>query len=317
MKITINPVKRETMECFDNNVIATLCEHWKRSVELYFLYCFCFVFDKSHLKNDMLFGAPPIYVGDRRFLSKRLKNIGLRLKAVEDKKKMLRIIKEQLELSLPVAVCIDSFWLPWNQEYLNNNATHFILVSGYDDISNSELTCVDGMLSPKELHIGAEHIISHCDYILLVEKLSEPKFSKSEMMEAIKDGFNEMDKTIMNEQLEMFSDYLASDESMHFANDEMIETSKLVFELSSLSWSRHNYADSLCFVDQITASSQFHDVIERLYNASRLWLQLKDKFIKYYYSGSITRFRNKLGDSIKTLHEKEREIIHNINQIIK
>lgn len=241
--VTIN---NKTYDCYHNNIISIIHYYYLQDYNPIFWTGFDFEYqnNKTKMKYDDL------YIQGCNKLTNSILNdfCGINICKQYNYKydEYKEIIYNNIISHEPTGICIDSYYLPWNKYYKKVKRLHYILVCAMENSQN--IVCYDGYLCKEYQTIPLEYIYTNMKYFLLYEKISKKEYKLSECLQYFKNVILKNNPNKTNELLSISYDLCNSniDNYNEYDNND-IEMSSFLFQISSLYWNRCNFSDSLSY----------------------------------------------------------------------
>lgn len=247
-KINILAKKMDTLDCYKNNIIFTLCNYYNIDYRPIFLANFNFCFEASpDLDTDHIY----IYGGNSKCECSILKDLcGINRKSIENLtyKEFILTIQQEIEMGRPIGIRINSFHLKWNKFYHQLNRNHYILIIGID-INSGTLSCCDGYLSEEIQVTKIDDIFNHYDFLLTFSKTEIKHYNKLDLYKYFENVINENSDNRL-EDIISFSNHITKCKYPCDSewNQDYIQTSLFFFRFSQICWSRENFIKGIQYL---------------------------------------------------------------------
>ena len=302
--IIIPSIKRESLDCYQNNIVASLCDYFAIDYRPTFWTNFYFGFKKSEklVLNDI-----NIFGNDGVREQKILEDVcGIKCNIMEDLtiEEFTQIIQEEIMASIPVGVNIDSYHLVWNKHYHQVYRYHFILITGID-IKTGLLYCCDGYLSNTIQSITIEEIYINHNYVITFKCTATNMDFHSYFRNVINESFNNKFSNML-----LFSMHITEckyDPMMANFNDD-IETSSFIFKFTRICWNRENFIKGINFL----VDNKYYfpkELLQKLEKIKDEWYKARGLFIKSIFAKRISYVKHS-SELIKDLSYMENDVLH-------
>lgn len=292
-----------------NNVMSIVKDYYDVDYQPVFSTCFDFFY-----KIDNRF-QPPLYIDNVSIRGCHEYEHSLRnlcgFEFIVDRKttmvEFINKIKEELYHNNPIALCIDSYYLPWNQYYNKRSLEHIILVCGMDEDKNLLYFC-DGFLSNEIQTMSFDDCFRYLEYLIILKRVE---------MAALKShGYiSEFLFDFQNNNPEKYDDlYRFSADISHFKvtkddglllSDPML--SNFLYCLTCICWDRINFIQGLKYLEKVNQREIFSSIYSGLETINNNWLIIKSLTAKSLITGKSS-FLIKAADLIKIIADKEKAV---------
>lgn len=320
----IIPKKVETLNCYDNNIIADISRFFQRDYQISFLGEFDFTY-RNIDKIYNLLDYNDIFTGDILYVPYMLsKFVGISLEHIETREKdnlimFIERISSYIDTQFPVGVGMDSYYLPWNPQYNILHRRHYFLIIGLD-LQENILYCLDSYLSNKIQKIPISLIYSTFDRLIFVNKISKEKsYSISNIIENMKKCLLNSGKKFSCDAIRCFSKDIMNTRFLvdQKATGHVLENSNFLFRLTDVANSRYNFLQGLIYLKEKLSLDNLDDILENTYNVYKEWNTVKQILVKGYISGRVTESIKRASDLLKKIADNEENLLVELDLISK
>ncbi|MBL0388673.1 amino acid adenylation domain-containing protein [Tumebacillus sp. ITR2] len=279
IQFDIRPSKHFEHNCIDD-VIASLTEWLERRYELMYFgsWNFGFASEGTGSLGERLHVKPSRY---REFLERYhgMKSTVLTSGTSED---ALRMIVRELRADRPVVLTMNSYWVPWDENYQQNDVVHSLIITGHnpetDDLyATDPYFKMQGALLPvQEFHRGFQHVT-------MMEVVADEVIDTGVLTDLQAYLEQTLEEGVPFQQMEVFADALATHfdlqrETEGFAHFTDVP---LFSQLGDVADGRVKFALLLDFL-----GSQFHSGFfalgESMKKAAANWGVIRGSLIKMF-----------------------------------
>lgn len=182
----------------------------------------------------------PGYQKRRKILLEKFHGIKVEEKLYHDKENLLEIIHKILPYS-PIILFCDVFDCPWNISYKRNHIKHYILISGFDDITN-RLYVLDPYSTLDQNSIDINDIVKENGYIHYFSILPTRNILLNEYHLEIANSLNHINDSGFFQNLENFyNDFETRFEEVILSDYKDVYAIPLVLNLRCIANQRYCY----------------------------------------------------------------------------
>ncbi|MCX8131683.1 MAG: hypothetical protein N3I35_16515 [Clostridia bacterium] len=283
MIIDLQPIKgNSTSNCFFFT-LSTLLKHYNNQTYLHnaCLWDFNFSYNPALRLEDCLF-EDELYTQCYDFI---FQTTGLFLTVMNTNAYKQTVI-ESLEKQKIVLIHFDSYFCPWNYNYLNYHYDHFLIITGYE---NGNYTCVDSfyldetvMLSEELFDKGIMHIIDH--------EYQDYSTNETNIIAVVKECMQA--NTKMLDESKMFKDMLVMadsilniDKDKEFKGHNDVKTVPLFTKLQNIVLNRNALSNVCEQLYQETGLEGYKEISELFAEVSQEWNMLLVLLMKFFVTG--------------------------------
>ncbi len=304
--INILPKKYDTYDCFQNNIIGPISEYWNvcHLPTLWAGLDFTIADNQPRTFDEIwIFG----YNKSRINLLQDFCGLSLQDYRCNGFNEFIKIVIEELEKGIPIAVTIDSYHLPWNEYYQKVSRSHCLLICGIDK-KNNEFFCCDGYFNTDSMcKIDMQYLFNKHEIIM---RFSRTKVNRKNLKESLVCLINVIlnNNLKKSEDMKVFADCLLRcwDAGDISTMSTEISISNFLFYLTQVCYNRHNFVKGLQYFYQEFQSELFILIVSDLSDVCSSWDTFKGLYIKAILSGKKS-FIERAINLLSPIEEKERE----------
>ncbi len=151
--LEINVDKKPEFDCVDN-ILQTVALNKNRDYELMFLGYWIFAY--SSIKNNPIGNNLVIDYNEREQNIEKYHGIHSQFHLVDGIDDLLSIVNKEISNNMPCAVCVDTFWCPWNDEdYNKKHSERYILAIGIER-EKGIIYCIDTMINNQVIPVSID-----------------------------------------------------------------------------------------------------------------------------------------------------------------
>lgn len=321
-QIKIQPLRIKNLNCYDNNIIADISSFFKRDYRLSLLGEFDFTY-RNIDKTEELLDYNDIFTGDILYVPYLLSQlVGITLEHIEIKERgeyanFIEKILIYIENKIPVGVALDSYYLPWNPQYMILHRRHYVLIIGVN-YKEKIFYCLDSYLSDNVQKIPIDIIFNKHDRLVLVKKLEEEKdFSIDSVINNLilclsNSGKSECCDGIRNFSKDIIRKKFLVDKNV---SGTILENSNFLFRLTDIANSRYNFLQGLTYLIEKFRLNNMDDVLEETYNVFIEWEIIRRIITRGYISGRVSNSLQRAAEKLKEIADKEEDILNKLKII--
>ncbi|MBW5446407.1 hypothetical protein GE107_10080 [Cohnella sp. CFH 77786] len=306
--LEVEPLKSAGGDCFDD-VIVTLDGWFRKGYKL--MYANALKFDFAPYAPGSTFGSRMrIGVGDSLEMLELLHGYSIRIYRNPDPDEGLALIREQLAKGNPVVLNLDTYYSPWDPNYMTLHfPTHVMLVTGLDPESG-DLTVVDPFFQKRNTLLAGHLYTDGLLGFMTIEPVDGPGADRDfvtdrirmllrEHLDSSPDGFRRF--------AEAFPSIRFEDEA---ENRSLFMAGWLFLKLNSLVTARVNYASMLNDVAERFEMPMLAVSSGEMRQISNKWSTVRAMIVKLNYLPP-ERMDAKMTESVcaKILSAAEAEIL--------
>jgi hypothetical protein len=282
MLLNILPSHNSKFDCFDD-LIVMASNFFKRDFELSFAGSWGFDFKPKNMDYET--------IGDRLnpniidYLILLAQYHGIKVDWFENLiiDQFFSIIEKELSERKPTIVLLDSFWCPWNIEYMKAHFTHAFLVVGMDE-STKCLYCSDGFFNKNNVYLPVDHLINgyeKCATFVLEENIS----FDNDWKKIINTAINNLNISKAFTSMRLFSEDIANclDLSKEVDGFEKFWTAPLYSQLGHISKGRLLFTLTLEYLGRIYNISKFTKLSYKMEQAGKNWSTIRTILVKMFH----------------------------------
>ena len=266
-KIVLNiiPKKHEELNCFFNNIIASIFEYWEKDIRFVFLDS---ISTKIYIENNEY--KIDCFTKSFQYILNEICGIEFKNLYLSDEFEIENLILQMLKSNIPVGVSVDSYFLPWTSQYLKKHRYHSVLVMGVDD---ENYYCVDGFSSLKIEKISKTILFDHHRNFYVFNKADEKYNTKEKICKIIKSILGSSINVKMLKEL-------IDDALKNSIQVISIENSNCLFQITELGWSRSNFKKSLMMLSECSYLSIPQKIFDLIDEVVEKWIIVKNLITK-------------------------------------
>lgn len=226
---------------------------------------------------------------------------------------VIAVVKQQLELGLPTAVFISTFWCPWHIEYQKLDHRHYCLAIG---IEEENIVCIDPVLSPEVCRIPLkdfENGFGPCMFFEINKKSSNINYSS-----IIKESVERLEKSDFLSNFQAFTEDFKEkfDYEKEFGNHEINLWDVLFFRnMTYVAGARILYSRFVSFVADITKNQELYEIANNLMISKSKMDVIRSLLVKGRHSQYTDRMKDKTVSILESVMELERNIVDSLGRI--
>lgn len=322
MIIDIKPNKVKYLNCYDNNIIADIARLYDCDYFISLLGEFDFTYRYIDCVENLL-DYNDIFTGDILHVPYMLSEfVGITLEHIEIKERdtyadFIEKILRYIDNKIPVGVALDSYYLPWNPQYMILHRRHYVLIIG---VNNKEkiFYCLDSYLSDNVQKIPIDIIFNKHDRLVLVKKLEEEKvFSIDSVINNLilclsNSGKSECCDGIRNFSKDIIKKKFLVDKNV---SGTILENSNFLFRLTDIANSRYNFLQGLTYLNEKFRLNNMNYVLEETYNVFIEWEIIRRMITRGYISGRVSSSLKRVAEKLEEIADKEEDILNKLKII--
>lgn len=294
--LDIKPVKHETYNCFFNNIIASVFQYWNKDVRLSFLDSFAI---SLYIEN----GEYEINCSTENFnyVLQEICGININRFKMNSNAELENYIKNYINNFSPIGISIDSYYLPWNINYLSQHRTHNILIIGYD---SNNYYCVDGFSSMEVEKLSKVVIWNHYIALSSFDNNKDVTIDKHIVFKSLQCTASAYNNVI--DILNYIQVDLSKDISM------MIEParSNVLYTITNIGWSRINFFDCLNMLKNSLNLDCLDDILIDINSCCENWIIIKNLVTKSLIYNDFQSCYDKMQKYLPILDKEEKKVIN-------
>ncbi|MEK3875930.1 BtrH N-terminal domain-containing protein [Paenibacillus sp. FSL M7-0420] len=324
--LDIKPLWYENSDCFES-IIASVADWKGYNYEMIFTQSWGFGIDEENPDYPGLLGwrihsgkgriAPVLREFHRiEFVMQRAVNFG----------ELMNIILNELNKGLPIAIEVDIYNCPWQNDYQKIHNSHFVLVVGMDNATCS-LICVDTMPPKNNVSLPVDFLqdkLVMCGIFNYLPAESSPLDARPVLREVTakvlghKGYYNnfgdEFGPKNNFETMRLFAMFVRENmnlrDEVYGYDQSNLNMAPIIWRLKNIGWNRKLFTKSLEYMSRITPQLDFSGSIEQLNHAALLWDWVSNLLWKSALSGNLSNNNVKIADKIMQAADLEEEIAY-------
>lgn len=317
--LNINAKKVRYLNCYDNNIIADISRFYNCNYLISLLGEFDFTYRFIDCVENLL-DYNNIFTGDILYVPYMLSElVGISLKHIEVKKKdeytsFIKYITQFLERKMPVGIGVDSYYLPWNQQYRKLHRRHYLLISGINFQENI-FYCIDSYLSHDIEKIPISALYNKYDRLVLIDHIEQNKnYSLNSVIEKLvlclsKSGKSSNCNTIRNFAQDITNQRFLVDEKI---KGTVLGNSNFLFRLTDIVNCRYNFLQALNYMKDKFELYNMDSILSETYNVFKDWGFVKNIIMKGYISGKVTDSLKRASEALLKIADSEEVLLRQL-----
>ncbi|SDD55442.1 hypothetical protein SAMN05428987_5273 [Paenibacillus sp. CF095] len=301
--LKIKPIRDPRLwDCFES-LIVSICVWKERNFHLMDIGSWSFSFQHPDVR-----GIENIIDSNDAILSNLYNYHGIKLYSppnLKDPEIALLIIKEQLSRGLPVILYLNTFWCPWDRNYLKSNSIHACLITGIST-SGNEIECMDAWYDLPQTTLTIEEYLKAYFSIEIIHFQDEKKYPQihdflySTVENVLKTGG-------VIDNIRMFADSLGEVNLKDYLTSYRSNPwgCHLIKELNKIQRYRLRFSKLLSFLYEIDNQTIDNEVICSFNTISFQWETLKNSLIKSIFARQGDQMLDQVALQIHSIADSE------------
>lgn len=317
MVLDINPIHYDGLTCIEN-IVVSLAAHYNREYFLAFADTFRFEYSRPDIEQEVLIGS---YINNSMKSTLNLVNqyCGIGSETIETKsvQKVFQVVIEQLQLGLPTAIHINSFWCPWHNEYQKLSHGHFCLAIGFDE--NNNILCIDPIIKLGTFSLPYDNFVNGGNSFCLIFSIDQPpkELSYKSILQDVVDNipstnnFANMRKFITDfyTRMNFLEEYKNADICLFDV--------PMHHNLWYISGERQLFLEFIKYMYKMTLNVGLLDVSDDILYVKNKWGVADALLTKAYYAGYSEMVKEKVYNVFTEILGVEENIFKKLNDIVQ
>jgi len=315
MYLNIKPVQIDGLDCFEI-LLATVAAHYNREYQLAFSEALGFEYLQADSESTELIGNR-INTGNKNIVNLHKKYCGIDTKRIEIKtaEGIIDVIKQQLHISLPTIISINTYYCPWHGDYHKLSHGHFCLATGID--ADNNITCIDPGQGSGTFYLPNKDFMNGFGLCYVFDIAGSPEIK--EYMLILRDSVEKIRELQHTKKIESFakdfSTELNFDEEFRNINISLQDV-HLQRNLDYVAGGRFLYYTFIQYLAVKMHCSDLLEISNKLLHIKGKWHTAKGVIVKGYYAGCTEKAKEKACSIFQEIIELEENLLSNLYDIV-
>jgi hypothetical protein len=314
LMIDIKPVRNDNYNCFQT-VVATLATFWRRDYELIFSDQWGFQFKVPFESNNQRIGEllMPGWKGETKEILNRYHGMEITWHINVHYSYAINKLQEELLVTRPIAIYIDSYLCPWSPAFNKYHTDHFFLVVGIN-VESMDLICVDPYYSNNVEFLSEEiykdNIHKFCTFSV------KDHDSKINWRELLLSYIPQSQSTLQRDNIDPFTMMRSfANEIMHNLDINMeLEDNydmlgvPLLRQLKEIENARYNFSSTLKYISHKFSDTDINAISQQIHEAGETWYKIRLMIMKLAFIPNKLNGQQKISQRINEVADFEERL---------
>ena len=312
MLLTVEAIRNDYFECMDS-ILATIAHYMNKPYSL--MFTGCMGFEYSPIKKGATSLGEKLSEGachSPKYSLEKYHGIKVSRHDADSHKYLHCLIEKMLNSEMPVCVCVDRFYCPWDYAYNKFHISHYYLIIGIDE-TKKEYICLDPNSSLKKYPLPWECLEKGCrEYFTFENKVSSnANFSLSDILHSnyFSHECSEIIEKRYNDILKFARDlvtYIDFDRELSPWVDNLQDT--FLFRcLRNIGQNRLKFSDALYSLSNAFDNKNIFCMAKQAKDLYALWDNVSTLIFKYHFIRDETS-KSVIFDSLVSIAESEKKL---------
>lgn len=289
MLLKVEPIRNEYFDCMDS-ILSTVAQYMNKPYSLMFIGSMGFEY--SPIKKRATSLGEKLSEGvcyTPQYSLEKYHGIKVSKHNADSYKYLHHLIEEMLSGNMPICVCVDRFYCPWDYAHNKFHISHYYLIVGINE-TKEEYICLDPNSSLEQYPLPYECLENGCrEYFTFENKVSSnSSFSLSGILHSnyFSHECSEIIEKRYSDIIKFAGDlvtYIDFDRELSPWTDNLQDTF-LFRHLRNISQNRLKFSDALCSLSNAFDNKNIYDIAQQAKELHSQWDNASTLLFKYHFN---------------------------------